>query len=157
MNPIRPVLITLAALPLLAYAGSSSGIEVSRATPGEGVVGPAQNFTGTARLHSVFRRESPSRLSGALVTFDPGARTRWHTHPIGQTLVVTRGTGHVQHWGGKRETIREGDIVWIPPGVKHWHGAAASSSMSHVALVETLDGKTVDWLEFVSDEQYMGE
>jgi quercetin dioxygenase-like cupin family protein len=141
----------------LAYAGSAPKIEVSRSSDVEGVVGPAQNFTGTARLQAQFRREAPSRLAGALVTFEPGARTNWHTHPIGQTLIVTQGTGHVQHWGGKRETIREGDIVWIPPGVKHWHGASAASSMSHVAFVETLDGNTVEWFEAVSDQQYSAQ
>ena len=154
MNFTRSTLLVLAALAPLAYAGSASKVEISRTAAGDGTVAPAQNFTGTVRLKSQFRREAPSRLSGALVTFEPGARTNWHTHPIGQTLIVTDGVGHVQNWGAKRETIREGDIVWIPPGVKHWHGASATSAMSHVAFVETLDGKTVDWLEPVSSEQY---
>jgi 4-carboxymuconolactone decarboxylase len=157
MNSLRSMLMVLAALAPLTRAGSATTIEVSRTSERDAVIAPAQNFTGTVRLKSQFRRAAPSRLSGALVTFEPGARTKWHTHPIGQTLIVTRGTGHVQEWGSPRQTIREGDIVWIPPGVKHWHGASASSSMSHVAFVETLDDKTVDWLESVSDQQYSAE
>jgi quercetin dioxygenase-like cupin family protein len=118
---------------------------------------PAQHTTGTVRLSGQFRREAPSRLAGAVVVFEPGSRTGWHSHPFGQTLIVTKGTGYVQHWGGRRETIREGDVVWTPPGVKHWHGASPTESMTHIALVETPDGKTVEWMEPVSDEQYRGE
>lgn len=154
MNSRRSVLVLLAALAPLVYAGSAPRVEISRMGAGDGALAPAQNFTGTVRLKSQFRRDTPSRLSGALVTFEPGARTNWHTHPIGQTLIVTRGVGHVQTWGAKRETIQEGDIVWIPPRVKHWHGASARSAMSHVAVLEMLDGKSVDWLEPVSDEQF---
>lgn len=156
MKSVRLALV-VAALAPLGYAGSAQQIEVSRSSEADGVIALAQNVTGTVRLRSQFRRDAPSRLAGALVTFEPGARTNWHIHPIGQTLIVTEGTGHVQHWGGKRETIREGDVIWIPPGVKHWHGASASSSMSHVAFVETLDGKTVEWFEPVSDQQYFAE
>jgi quercetin dioxygenase-like cupin family protein len=93
-------------------------------------------------------------MSGATVTFEPGARTAWHTHPLGQTLIVTAGAGLVQSWGGPVQEIRPGDVVWIPPGIKHWHGAAATTGMTHIAITETLDGKTVDWMEKVSDEQY---
>jgi quercetin dioxygenase-like cupin family protein len=97
---------------------------------------------------------APGRTSGGLVTFEPGARSAWHTHPVGQILIVTAGVGHVQRWGGPIEEIRPGDVIWIPPGVKHWHGATASTGMTHIAIQEQLDGKVVDWMEKVSDEQY---
>ena len=154
MKEHKAKLLALLAATGLVQAGGVSEITVSRGSSSEKVTAPAENFTGTVRLQSQFRRESPSRLSGATVFFEPAARTKWHTHPVGQTLVVLSGTGFVQRWGGKRETIREGDVVWIPPNVKHWHGATATSSMSHVAIVETVDGKSVDWLEAVSDQQY---
>jgi 4-carboxymuconolactone decarboxylase len=115
---------------------------------------PADNFTGAARIGSSFQTAAPARLSGAQVTFEPGARTAWHTHPLGQTLIVTAGTGRVQRWGDPVDEIRQGDVVWIPPGQKHWHGAAPNSSMTHIAIVEQLDGKTVEWMEKVSDAQY---
>jgi 4-carboxymuconolactone decarboxylase len=115
---------------------------------------PADHFTGPARVDSPFRASSPARVSGARVLFEPGARTAWHTHPLGQTLIVTAGTGRVQRWGDSVEEIRQGDVVWIPPGQKHWHGAAPGSSMTHIAISEQLDGKTVDWMEQVSDAQY---
>ena len=100
------------------------------------------------------RRNAPARASGSLVTFEPGARTAWHTHPLGQVLIVTAGTGRVQRWGDPIDEIRQGDVVWIPPGQKHWHGAAPNSSMAHIAIVEQLDGKSVEWMEKVSDAQY---
>ncbi|OLC39298.1 MAG: cupin [Gemmatimonadetes bacterium 13_1_40CM_4_65_7] len=100
------------------------------------------------------RGPPPSRTSGGRVTFEPGARTAWHTHPLGQTLIVTAGTGWVQEWGGPTEEIREGDVVWIPPGQKHWHGATPTGTMTHIAIQEFLDGKNVNWMETVSDEQY---
>jgi quercetin dioxygenase-like cupin family protein len=106
------------------------------------------------RIEPLFSAAGPSRLSAALVTFEPGARTAWHTHPLGQTLIVTQGTGWVQQWGGSVQEMREGDVVRIPPGVKHWHGATATSRMTHVAVNEHLSGKVVDWMEKVSDEQY---
>ena len=115
---------------------------------------PAENFTGSARVDPLFQANTPARASGALVTFEPGARTAWHTHPLGQILIVTAGTGRVQRWGDPVEEIHQGDVVWIPPGQKHWHGAAPNSSMAHIAIVEQLDGKTVDWMEKVSDAQY---
>ena len=115
---------------------------------------PADHFTGSARVDSSFQASAPARISGARVTFEPGARTAWHSHPLGQTLIVTAGTGRVQRWGDPVEEIRQGDVVWIPPGQKHWHGAAPNSSMTHIAITEQLDGKTVDWMEKVSDAQY---
>jgi 4-carboxymuconolactone decarboxylase len=116
--------------------------------------GPADNFTGSVRVDSSFQPNAPARMSGARVAFEPGARTAWHTHPLGQILIVTAGTGRVQRWGDPIDEIRQGDVVWIPPGQKHWHGAAPNSSMTHIAIVEQLDGKTVEWMEKVSDAQY---
>lgn len=116
--------------------------------------GPAENFTGSARVDSLFQASAPARASASLVTFEPGARTAWHTHPLGQILIVTAGTGRVQRWGDPVQEIRQGDVVWIPPGQKHWHGAAPNSSMAHIAIVELLDGKSVEWMEKVSDAQY---
>jgi 4-carboxymuconolactone decarboxylase len=116
--------------------------------------GPAENFTGSARVDPLFRAIAPARASGSLVTFEPGARTAWHTHPLGQVLIVTAGTGRVQRWGDPADEIRQGDVVWIPPGQKHWHGAAPNSSMAHIAIVEQLDGKAVEWMEKVPDAQY---
>lgn len=116
--------------------------------------GPAENFSGSVRLAPLFQAIAPARTSGSLVTFDPGARTAWHTHPLGQVLIVTAGVGRVQRWGDPIQEIREGDVVWIPPGQKHWHGAAPQSSMAHIAISESLDGKSVEWMEKVSDAQY---
>ena len=124
-----------------------SGLQPSRQ-------GPAENFTGSARVDPLFQANAPARTSGSLVMFEPGARTAWHTHPLGQILIVTAGTGRVQRWGDSVEEIRKGDVVWIPPGQKHWHGAAPNSSMAHIAIVEQLDGKFVEWMEKVSDAQY---
>ena len=116
--------------------------------------GPADWFTGSVRIDAPFKGSEPARVGGATVTFEPGARTAWHTHPLGQTLVVLSGAGWVQREGGPVEPIRPGDIVWFTPGEKHWHGAAPTTAMSHIAIAEALDGKVVDWLEKVSDEQY---
>jgi quercetin dioxygenase-like cupin family protein len=118
--------------------------------------GPADWFTGTVRVDPLFSPPDPARVSGALVTFEPGARTAWHTHPLGQTLLVMTGLGWVQREGGPVEEIRPGDVVWFPPGEKHWHGASAATAMSHIAIQEKLNGSPVDWLEQVSDEQYRG-
>ena len=115
---------------------------------------PSEHFTGTVRVDPLFQATAPARASGSLVTFEPGARTAWHTHPLGQILIVTAGTGRVQRWGDPVEEIHQGDVVWIPPGQKHWHGAAPNSSMAHIAIVEQLDGKAVEWMEKVSDAQY---
>jgi quercetin dioxygenase-like cupin family protein len=116
--------------------------------------GPADWFTGFVRIDTPFKGEGPARVGGAVVTFEPGARTAWHTHPLGQTLIVTSGFGRAQREGGPIEEIRPGDVIWFPPGEKHWHGAAPTTAMSHIAIAETLDGKAVDWMEKVSDEQY---
>ncbi len=116
--------------------------------------GQAEYFTGAVRIDPLFEAPAPARVFAATVTFEPGARTAWHTHPLGQTLIVTSGRGWVQRWGGPVEEVRPGDVVWFPPGEKHWHGATATNGMSHVAIAEKLDGKTADWLEQVSDEQY---
>jgi len=116
--------------------------------------GPAEYFTGAVRIDPLFQAPEPARGFGANVTFEAGARTAWHTHPLGQTLIVTAGLGWAQRWGGPKEEIRPGDVVWFPPGEKHWHGAAATTAMTHIAIVEALGGKSADWLEKVSDEQY---
>jgi quercetin dioxygenase-like cupin family protein len=116
--------------------------------------GPAEYFTGTVRIDPLFQANAPARAVGAVVTFEPGARTAWHSHPLGQTLIVTAGCGRTQRWGGPVEEIRQGDVVWIPPGEKHWHGATPTTAMTHMAIQEQLDGKTADWMEKVSDEQY---
>ena len=118
--------------------------------------GPAEWFTGTVRLDPLFEAAEPARGRGAHVTFEPGARTAWHMHPLGQTLIVTSGLGWVQREGGPVEEIRPGDVVWFPPGEKHWHGASPETAMSHIAIQESLDGKTVAWMEHVSDAQYRG-
>ena len=118
--------------------------------------GPADWFTGTVRIDSPFKANEPARVSGATVTFEPGSRTAWHTHPLGQTLIVMSGFGRAQRWGGPIEEIRPGDVVWFQPGEKHWHGAAPTTAMTHIAIQEQLDGKAVDWMEKVSDEQYQG-
>jgi quercetin dioxygenase-like cupin family protein len=116
--------------------------------------GPADWFTGTVRIDSPFKGTDPARVAGAIVTFEPGARTAWHTHPLGQTLIVTAGCGRARRWDGPIEEIRPGDVVWFAPGEKHWHGASPTTAMTHIAIQEQLDGKAVDWLEKVSDEQY---
>jgi quercetin dioxygenase-like cupin family protein len=118
--------------------------------------GPADYFTGTVRVDPLFDAPDPARVNGASVTFEPGARTAWHTHPLGQTLVVTFGCGRAQRWGGPIEEIRPGDVIWFAPGEKHWHGAAPATTMTHIAIQEKLDGRAVDWLEQVSGEQYGG-
>jgi quercetin dioxygenase-like cupin family protein len=116
--------------------------------------GPADYFTGAVRIDPLFQAPEPARVGGASVTFEPGARTAWHTHPLGQTLIVTAGLGWVQREGGPVEEIRPGDVVWIPPGLKHWHGASPTTAMTHIAIQESPDGKPVERLEKVSDEEY---
>ena len=116
--------------------------------------GSADYFTGTVRIDPLFEGASPARAVGASVTFEPGARTAWHTHPLGQTLIVTAGCGRAQRWGGSIEEIRPGDVISFAAGEKHWHGAAPATAMTHIAIQERLDGKAVDWLEKVTDEQY---
>lgn len=116
--------------------------------------GPSEWFTGTVRIDPLFQAPAPAHVRCASVTFEAGARTAWHTHPLGQTLIVTAGCGWVQRDGGPVDEIHPGDVVWFPPGEKHWHGATAMTAMTHIAIQEQLDGKTVDWMEKVSDEQY---
>lgn len=116
--------------------------------------GPASWFTGTVRIDPLVQTEAPARVAGATVTFEPGARTAWHTHPLGQTIIVTSGCGRAQRLGGPVVEIHPGDVVWFPPGEKHWHGASPITAMTHIAIQESLDGKAVDWLEHVTDEEY---
>lgn len=129
-------------------------VRVTRAGSQASVAGPASFFSGRVRIDTPFSGSGGARVGGATVTFEPGARTAWHTHPLGQTLIVTVGAGRVQQWGDPVQAIRAGDTVWIPPGVKHWHGAAPTTAMSHIAIAEALEGKVVDWLEQVSEAQY---
>jgi quercetin dioxygenase-like cupin family protein len=129
-------------------------MEIKRAGSQPSQRGPADYFTGTVRIDPLHQAQAPARFSCARVTFEPGARSAWHTHPLGQTLVVTCGCGLTQTWGGKIEVIRPGDVVWCPPGVKHWHGATATTALTHIAIQESLDGKNVNWMEKVTDEQY---
>ena len=129
-------------------------MEIKRSGSQPSNKGPADYFTGTVRIDSPFKGTAPARIGGAIVTFEPGSRTAWHTHPLGQTLIVTAGCGRVQRERGPIEAIHPGDIVWFPPGEKHWHGAAPTTAMTHIAIAEALDGKVVDWMEKVSDEQY---
>jgi quercetin dioxygenase-like cupin family protein len=116
--------------------------------------GPSEYFTGSVRIDPLFEAVDPARAVGATVTFEPGARTAWHIHPLGQTLIVIAGGGLAQRWGGLIEEIRPGDVIWFAPGEKHWHGATATTAMTHIAIQERLEGKTVDWMEKVNDEQY---
>jgi quercetin dioxygenase-like cupin family protein len=129
-------------------------MEIKRIGSQPSVKGPSEWFTGTVRMDPLFQAPAPALVQGASVTFESGARTAWHTHPLGQTLIVTAGCGRVRRWGGPVEEIRPGDVIWIPPDEKHWHGAAATTAMTHIAIQEQLDGKVVDWMEQVSDEQY---
>jgi len=152
--------LTLVALALALTASAVSAqetaakIALSHSGDQPSVKGPADYFTGAVRIDAPFQATAPARTGGATVTFEPSARTAWHTHPLGQTLIVTAGVGRVQEAGGPAREIRPGDIIWIPAGVKHWHGAAAQNSLSHIAIAEALDGKVVDWMEKVSDRQY---
>ena len=129
-------------------------MQITRAGSQPSGKGPADFFTGFVRIDTPFKGSAPARVGGAIVTFEPGARTAWHTHPLGQALIVTSGCGWAQREGGQIEEIRPGDVVWFSPGEKHWHGATPTTAMTHVAIAEALDGKVVDWMEKVSDEQY---
>jgi quercetin dioxygenase-like cupin family protein len=131
-------------------------MEITKSGSQPSAKGPADWFTGAVRIDSRFQREAPARIGGATVTFEPGARTAWHTHPLGQTLIVTAGCGRVQRDGGPTEEIRAGDIVWFEPGERHWHGASPTTAMTHIAIAEMLDGKVVEWMEHVTEEQYGG-
>lgn len=129
-------------------------MEIKRIGSQHSAKGPEDWFTGTVRIDPLFQTSAPARVVSASVTFEPGARTAWHTHPLGQTLIVTSGCGWAQHDGGSVEEIHPGDVIWFPPNEKHWHGATSSTAMSHIAIQEQLDGKMVDWMEKVADEQY---
>ena len=129
-------------------------MDIKRSGSQPSAKGRAEYFTGAVCIDPLFEAPEPARVRGASVTFEPGARTAWHTHPLGQTLIVTSGLGWAQRWGSPIEEIRPGDVIWFPPGEKHWHGATPTATMTHIAIQEALDGKTVDWLEHVSDEQY---
>ena len=130
-------------------------MEIKRSGSQPSAKGPADYFTGTVRIDAPFAGEDPARVGGATVTFEPGARTAWHTHPLGQTLIVTSGLGWAQREGGPVEEIRPGDIVWFAPSEKHWHGASSTTAMTHIAIAEKLNGSPVDWMEKVTDEQYL--
>lgn len=131
-------------------------MDITRAGSQASTAGSAEYFTGRVRVDPLFQAPSPARVASAAVTFEPGARTAWHTHPLGQTLIVTSGVGCAQRWGGAIEEIRPGDLVWFAPGEKHWHGASPTTALTHIALQEQLDGKAVDWMEHVTDDQYAG-
>jgi quercetin dioxygenase-like cupin family protein len=132
-------------------------MQIKRSGSQPSAKGPEDYFSGSVRIDPLNSALAPARVVAASVTFEPGARTAWHTHPLGQTLVVTAGCGRAQRWDGPVEEIRPGDVVWIPPGEKHWHGAAPTTMMTHIAIQEQFDGKAVDWMEHVSDQQYLGK
>lgn len=156
MTPMKSMALTAISLSMAAsaYAQADAGLRIAKSGTQASTKGPASNFTGSVRVDTPFRAEAPARASGGHVTFEPGARTAWHTHPLGQTLIITSGVGLVQRWGGPTQEVRPGDVVWIPPGEKHWHGASPTMAMGHMAITEVLDGKTVEWLEQVTDLQY---
>lgn len=153
-----------AASAILLLTNATTGVAVAQTgtpqitiTPSEEqkvITGSPERFTGSVRVQSLFDPTEPSRTSGGAVTFQSGARSAWHTHPLGQILIVTDGEGWLQHWGGPVQVIHKGDVVWIPPGVKHWHGATPTTAMTHIAVQETLNGGAVNWLEHVTNEQY---
>jgi quercetin dioxygenase-like cupin family protein len=148
--------LSTAAAVSLSLLASGPDVPIARSGSRPSQKGPAESFTGSVRIDPLFQAKEPSHTSGAYVTFEPGARTAWHAHPLGQILIVTAGVGRVRLWGGPIEEIRPGDVVRIPPGQKHWHGASPTTAMTHIAIQESLDGKVVEWLEKVSDDQYGG-
>lgn len=143
-------LLLLAAAP----ASPPAQVKITRAGAQASTRGPAENFKGSVVVSPLFQPVGQNRAAGAYVTFEPGARSAWHSHPAGQTLIVTFGTGWVQEWGGAKQEIKPGDVIWTPPGVKHWHGATPTQNMTHLAIQEQVDGKVVEWMEQVSDAQY---
>jgi quercetin dioxygenase-like cupin family protein len=151
-------LAAMAGEPTVAREPTTTGkirtMEIKRSGSQPSGKGPAEYFEGSVRVDPLFQAPDPARVFGASVTFEPGARTAWHTHPLGQTLIVTAGCGWVQRWGGPVEEILPGDVIWFPPDEKHWHGATPTTAMTHIAIVEHLNGKTADWMEQVSAEQY---
>ncbi len=165
MKRLAAVLASLVGGAAPLHAQPAGGVATTTPSQGQAIVvtrseaqssrpGPVENFTGSVRVDQQFQASAPGRAGGARVTFEPGARTGWHAHPLGQTLIVTSGVGRVQRWGDPVDEILTGDVVWIPAGQKHWHGASPASAMSHIAIAEQLDGKAVEWMEKVSDEQY---
>jgi 4-carboxymuconolactone decarboxylase len=157
MKIFPAILISLNLVTLVARSQTSTGpdeIRITRSGSQAPRLAPADNFSGAARIDSSFGTSAPARMSGGRVVFERGARTSWHTHPLGQLLIVTAGTGRVQRWGDAIDEIRQGDVVWIPPWQKHWHGAGPNTSMTHIAILEQLDGKSVEWMEKVTDAQY---
>jgi len=153
---LKPLAATLVALTMMdaAVGAADAPLQITRAGSRAVNAGPAQWFTGEVKVEMLYTPSGAERTSAGSVTFSPGARTNWHSHPLGQTLIVTAGVGRVQQWGGAVQEIRAGDVVHIPPEVKHWHGAAPGSAMTHIAVQEAQDGKTADWLEAVSEVQY---
>jgi quercetin dioxygenase-like cupin family protein len=137
-----------------AASADAPSIAITRSGSQPAAKGPAANFTGSVVVQPLFAPSAGRRSGGAFVTFEPGARSAWHSHPAGQTLVVTAGTGWVQQWGGKKRVFKQGDIIWTPPGVKHWHGATTTNPMTHLAIHEAINGKVVDWMEHVTEQQY---
>ncbi len=154
MKNLAASALSLSLLAFDAHAQENPMLTVTPNGSQPSVKGPADYFTGSVRVDAPFKGTEPARVSGATVTFEPGARTAWHTHPLGQTLIVTAGSGWVQEFGQPVKAIKSGDTVWIAPKVKHWHGATATTAMSHIAIAEALDGKVVEWMEQVSAEQY---
>lgn len=153
-GPLALALMAVIACPAAQAATSGPDIEISRRAAQPPRAGPAANFSGVVEVDAPFQGRGDARVSGATVSFARAARTAWHTHPLGQTLVVTQGCGLVQREGGAVSAIHPGDVVWIPAGTRHWHGASPTTSMTHVAIVETFNGKSVEWMEHVSDELY---
>lgn len=151
---MRQMAIVAIGVALLVTALRAQSIDVSRAGSRPAITGPSETFTGRVSVQPLFAATEHTRATGGQVTFSPGARTAWHTHPAGQTLIVTGGTGWVQAWNGTKQEIRSGDVVWTPPGVKHWHGATPAGEMTHIAIQENVGGRNVEWMEHVSDAQY---
>ena len=156
MKSLIAPLVALSLMAGQASADENKGVRVTRVGSQPSVQGAAENFTGRVRVDGLFKTDAPARVGGGTVTFEPGARTAWRTHPLGQMLIVIAGVGYVQQEGQPRQEIRPGDTVWIAPNVRHWHGATATTGMTHIALAEALDGSTVTWAEQVSDDQYAG-
>ena len=154
MNTKSMVTAAMAFSATAAFAEPDRAVTVTRFNDQTTTAGSPDYFTGSVKVQSRFQAQSPARVGCGVVSFEPAARTAWHTHPLGQTLIVTEGAGRVQHWDGGIQEIGPGDVVWIPPGVKHWHGASPEVGMSHIAVAEALDGQTVEWMEHVTDEQY---
>lgn len=157
MKSIKLAATAMTDLAGAAFADDSASVSVLRVGSQSTAKASSEYYSGEARVDSLFKGTGDARISGGIVTFEPAARTAWHTHPLGQTLFITAGVGRVQQWGKPVQEMKPGDIVWIPPGVKHWHGASPTEGMTHLAVAEQLDGSAVQWLEKVSDEQYLAK